>query len=68
MIQSLSNNVILPIAGVILAIVMTMDLLQLVVEKNNMHESVFCRWCFQTPPTFSMMAVNRLPERGGNER
>ena len=46
MIHSLSNNVILPIAGVILAIVMTMELLQLVMEKNNMQEAVLCRWCF----------------------
>ena len=38
MIRTLSDNVILPIAGVILAIVMTMELLQLVMEKNNMHD------------------------------
>lgn len=44
MIRSLSDNVILPIAGVILAIVMTMELLQLVMEKNNMHE--FETWIF----------------------
>ena len=43
MIRSLSNNVILPIAGVILAIVMTMELMQLVLERNNMHDSV----CFE---------------------
>ena len=51
MIHSLSNNVILPIAGVILAIVMTMDLLQLVVEKNNMHDFdtwIFMKWIFKT--------------------
>lgn len=51
MIQNLSNNVILPIAGVILAIVMTMELLQLVVEKNNMHDFetwIFFKWIFKT--------------------
>ena len=51
MIQSLSNNVILPIAGVILAIVMTMELLQLVVEKNNLHDFetwIFFKWIFKT--------------------
>ena len=37
MIRSLSDNVILPIAGVILAIVMTLELLQLVLEKNNLQ-------------------------------
>ena len=51
MIHNLSNNVILPIAGVILAIVMTMELLQLVIEKNNMHDFetwIFFKWIFKT--------------------
>lgn len=51
MIRSLSDNVILPIAGVILAIVMTMELLQLVMEKNNLHDFetwVFFKWIFKT--------------------
>lgn len=51
MIRSLSDNVILPIAGVILAIVMTMELLQLVLEKNNMQNFetwVFFKWIFKT--------------------
>ena len=51
MIRSLSDQVILPIAGVILAIVMTMELLQLVMEKNNMHDFetwVFFKWMFKT--------------------
>ncbi len=51
MIRGLSDNVILPIAGVILAIVMTMELLQLVMEKNNMHDFetwVFFKWIFKT--------------------
>ena len=51
MIRSLSDNVILPIAGVILAIVMTMELLQLVLEKNNMHDFetwLFFKWIFKT--------------------
>lgn len=51
MIRGLSDNVILPIAGVILAIVMTMELLQLVLEKNNMQSFetwVFFKWMFKT--------------------
>ena len=51
MIRSLSDNVILPIAGVILAVVMTMELLQMVVEKNNMHDFetwIFFKWIFKT--------------------
>ena len=51
MIRSLADNVILPIAGVILAIVMTLELLQLVLEKNNMQNFetwVFFKWIFKT--------------------
>ena len=36
MIRSLSDNVIIPIAGVILAFVMTLELIQMVADKNNM--------------------------------
>ena len=45
MIQTLSETVILPIAGVILAIVMTLELIQIVTDRNNFHEietAVFC--------------------------
>ena len=51
MIRSLSDNVILPSAGVILAIVMTMELLQLVLEKNNLQSFetwIFFKWIFKT--------------------
>ena len=52
MIRSLSDNVIIPIAGVILAFVMTMELIQMVADKNNMHGDVdtwmFFKWIFKT--------------------
>ena len=52
MIRSLSDNVIIPIAGVILAFVMTLELIQLVADKNNMHGDVdtwmFFKWIFKT--------------------
>ena len=38
MIQNLSNSIMVPIAGVILAIVMTVELIQLITEKNNLHD------------------------------
>ena len=40
MIRSLSDSVILPIAGVILAFVMTLELIRLITEKNNLHDDV----------------------------
>ena len=50
MIRTLSDNVILPIAGVILAFVMTLELIQLITEKNNMHDIdtfMFFKWFFK---------------------
>lgn len=38
MVQSLSNNVVVPIAGVLLAIVMAMEMIQMVVDRNNMND------------------------------
>ena len=51
MVQSLSENVIMPIAGVILAFVMTLELVQILMDKNNFHDIetvVFFRWIFKT--------------------
>ncbi len=51
MIQSLSNNVILPIAGLILAIVMTLELIQLITDKNNLNDVdtwMFFKWVFKS--------------------
>ena len=52
MIRTLSDNVIVPIAGVILAFIMTLELIQMVSEKNNMHGDVdtwmFFKWIFKT--------------------
>ena len=38
MVQNLSETVILPIAGVILAFIMTLELIQLITDKNNLHD------------------------------
>ena len=52
MIRTLSDNVMVPIAGVILAFVMTLELIQMVADKNNMHGDVdtwmFFKWIFKT--------------------
>ena len=42
MIRSLSENVIVPIAGVIITFVMCYELIQLVIEKNNLHDHRYC--------------------------
>ena len=65
MIRSLSDNVILPIAGVILAIVMTMELIQIITDKNNMHGEVdtwfIFKWVFKTACAVTQNVEN-LPE------
>ena len=38
MIQSLSNSVILPIAGIIITFVLCYELISMLTEKNNMHD------------------------------
>jgi len=51
MIRSLSETVIVPIAGIILTFVMCYELIQLIVEKNNLHDFdtwLFWKWIFKT--------------------
>ncbi|MGI5899704.1 MAG: VirB6/TrbL-like conjugal transfer protein, CD1112 family [Christensenellales bacterium] len=51
MIQSLSETVILPIAGIILTFVACYELIQIVVEKNSLHDIdtwIFFKWIFKT--------------------
>lgn len=58
MVQSLSETVIVPIAGIILAIVMTMELIQIIVDRNNMNDfdlSQIYKWVFKT--FFAVMIV-----------
>ena len=44
MIRNLSETVIVPIAGIILTFVMCYELIQLIIEKNNLHD--FDTWIF----------------------
>ncbi len=51
MIQNLSETVIVPIAGIILTFVMCYELIQMVMDKNNLHEIetfMFFKWIFKT--------------------
>jgi hypothetical protein len=51
MVRTLSETVVLPIAGIILTFVMCYELIQLIIEKNNMHEfdtfNIY-KWIFKT--------------------
>ena len=51
MIRSLSETAILPIAGLILAFVMPVELIQLITDKHNLHDVdtwMFFKWIFKT--------------------
>ena len=51
MVQNLSEIVILPIAGLILAFVMTLELIQLITDKNNLNDVdtwMFFKWVFKS--------------------
>ena len=51
MVQNLSETVIIPIAGMILAFVMTLELIQLIIDKNNLNDVdtwMFFKWIFKT--------------------
>ena len=50
MIQNLSNNVIIPIAGLIITAVLCYELISTITEKNNMHDVetfIFFKYCFK---------------------
>jgi len=50
MIRSLSDNVIVPIAGVILTFVLCYELISMIVDKNNMHDFdtfLLYKWIFK---------------------
>ena len=51
LIRQLSETVILPIAGMVLTFVATYELIQMLLEKNNMHEfdvANIYKWMFKT--------------------
>ena len=51
MIRTLSDTVIIPVAGLILTFILTYELIQLIIEKNNMHEfdvMNLYKWIFKT--------------------
>ena len=51
MIRTLSENIMVPIAGALLAIVMTIELIQLITERNNLHDVdtwMIFKWVFKS--------------------
>ena len=51
MIKSISETVIVPIAGIILSFIMTYELIQMIIDKNSFHDFetfMFFKWVFKT--------------------
>ena len=51
MIQGLSDHVVVPIAGAILAVIATLELIQMIIDKNNFHDFdtfLIFNWVFKT--------------------
>ena len=62
MIQNLSNSIMVPIAGVILAIVMTLELIQMITDKNNLHDVdtwMIFKWVFKPQP-YSLSRIHGI--------
>ena len=58
MIHSLSESVIVPIAGLILAFVMTLEFINIIIERNNLHDfeiTNIYKWMFKT--AYSVLIV-----------
>ncbi len=50
MIQSLSNSVIIPIAGIIITFVLCYELISMIIDRNNLHDVdtwMFFKWFFK---------------------
>ena len=67
MIQNLSNSIMVPIAGVILAIVMTLELIQMITDKNNLHDVdtwMIFKWVFKSAAAI-LLVTNTYAQPGG---
>ena len=51
LVRTLSETVVLPVAGLLLTFVMTWELIQLIIDQNNLHQLdtwIFFKWVFKT--------------------
>ena len=60
MIKTLSENVIVPIAGMIISFVLIYELITMVIDKNNMHDfdtSLFFRFLFKACIAVMLLSI-----------
>ena len=62
MIRSLSDNVVVPVAGMIITFVLCYELISMLMEKNNFHDGVCCKRCISSTSntTYSQLICGRM--------
>ena len=62
MIRSLSDNVVVPIAGMIITFVLCYELISMLMEKNNFHDGVCCKRCISSASntTYSQLICGKM--------
>ena len=63
MIRTLSENIMVPIAGGLLAIVMTVELIQMITDRNNLHDVdswMIFKWVFKSAAAI-LIVTNTWP-------
>ncbi len=62
MIRNLSDNVVVPIAGMIITFVLCYELISMLMEKNNFHDDVCCKRCISSASntTYSQLICGRM--------
>ena len=63
MIRTLSENIMVPIAGGLLAIVMTIELIQMITDRNNLHDVdswMIFKWVFKSAAAI-LIVTNTWP-------
>ena len=68
MIESLSRNVVLPIAGIILTFIACYELIEMITQHNNMAQfepALIMRWVFKTAISVWFISNYAILMRGG---
>lgn len=62
MIRNLSDNVVVPVAGLIITFVLTYELITMIIDRNNLHDDVCCKRCISNASntTYSQLICGRM--------
>ena len=66
LIRQLSETVILPIAGLVLTFVMCYELIQMLIDRNNLHEGVCCKRCISNTSNTTRMTASTFMVDGSD--